>query len=293
MFASACPGWIRYAERVLTNLVTPHICTAKSPQQIMGSLVKGYFARQQNLSPEKIFHVVVAPCYDKKLEALREDFYTALYNSQEVDCVLTSGEIVQIMEQKNVSMKDVTEVAVDSLFGEIKEGDVVRHDGKRSDGYLEHIFKHAAKELFGMDVKEITYKALKNKDFQEVTLEKDGETVLRFAAAYGFRNIQNMVLKLKKGKFLYHFVEVLACPGGCLNGKGQTQTEDGKPDKALLSQMEDVYAAIPVRLPEANVYVQKMYQDWLEGMDSRKVQETLHTKYSAVNQTASNLDIKW
>uniref|UniRef100_A0A8C9L7C4 Nuclear prelamin A recognition factor n=1 Tax=Pavo cristatus TaxID=9049 RepID=A0A8C9L7C4_PAVCR len=293
MFASACPGWIRYAERVLTNLVTPHICTAKSPQQIMGSLVKGYFARQQNLSPEKIFHVVVAPCYDKKLEALREDFYTALYNSQEVDCVLTSGEIVQIMEQKSVSMKDVTEVAVDSLFGEIKEGDVVRHDGKRSDGYLEHIFKHAAKELFGMDVKEITYKALKNKDFQEVTLEKDGETVLRFAAAYGFRNIQNMVLKLKKGKFLYHFVEVLACPGGCLNGKGQTQTEDGKPDKALLSQMEDVYAAIPVRLPEANAYVQEMYQDWLEGMDSRKVQETLHTKYSAVNQTASNLDIKW
>uniref|UniRef100_A0A8D0FJ09 Nuclear prelamin A recognition factor n=2 Tax=Strigidae TaxID=30459 RepID=A0A8D0FJ09_STROC len=328
MFASACPGWIRYAERVLTNLVTSHICTAKSPQQIMGSLVKGYFARQQvgnsdlflplysskkmgyclllfmeftcalfcvpqNLSPDKIFHVIVAPCYDKKLEALREDFYTALYNSQEVDCVLTSGEIVQIMEQKNVSMKDVTEVAVDSLFDEIKEGDVVRHDGKRSDGYLEHIFKHAAKELFGMDVKEITYKALKNKDFQEVTLEKDGETVLRFAAAYGFRNIQNMVLKLKKGKFLYHFVEVLACPGGCLNGKGQAQTEDGKPDKALLNQMEEVYAAIPVRLPETNMHVQQMYQDWLEGMDSKKVQETLHTKYSAVNQTANNLDIKW
>ncbi|XP_067164756.1 nuclear prelamin A recognition factor [Apteryx mantelli] len=293
MFASACPGWIRYAERVLTNLVTSHICTAKSPQQIMGSLVKGYFARQQNLSPDKIFHVIVAPCYDKKLEALREDFYTALYNSQEVDCVLTSGEIVQIMEQKNVSMKDVTEVAVDSLFGEIKEGDVVRHDGKTSDGYLEHIFKHAAKELFGMDVKEITYKALKNKDFQEVTLEKDGETLLRFAAAYGFRNIQNMVLKLKKGKFSYHFVEVLACPGGCLNGKGQAQTEDGKPDKALLNQMEEVYAAIPVRLPETNMHVQKMYQDWLEGMDSKKVQETLHTKYSAVNQTASNLDIKW
>ncbi|XP_063265431.1 nuclear prelamin A recognition factor isoform X2 [Prinia subflava] len=293
MFASACPGWIRYAERVLTNLVTSHICTAKSPQQIMGSLVKGYFARQQNLSPDKIFHVVVAPCYDKKLEALREDFYTALYNSPEVDCVLTSGEIVQIMEQKNVSMKDVAEVAVDSLFDDLKEGDVVRHEGKRSDGYLEHIFKHAAKELFGVDVKEITYKALKNKDFQEVTLEKDGETVLRFAAAYGFRNIQNMVLKLKKGKFLYHFVEVLACPGGCLNGKGQAQTEDGKPDRALLAQMEEVYTTIPVRLPETNLHVQRVYQDWLEGMDSRKVQDTLHTTYSAVNQGTSSLDIKW
>ncbi|XP_019398249.1 PREDICTED: nuclear prelamin A recognition factor isoform X1 [Crocodylus porosus] len=293
MFASACPGWIRYAERVLTNPVTPHICTAKSPQQIMGSLVKGYFARQQNLSPDKIFHIIVAPCYDKKLEALREDFYAALYNSQDVDCVLTSGEIVQIMEQKNISLTDVTEVAVDSLFGDIKEVDIVRHDGKRSDGYLEHIFKYAAKELFDMDVNEITYKALKNKDFQEVTLEKDGETVLRFAAAYGFRNIQNMVLKLKKGKFLYHFVEVLACPGGCLNGKGQAQTEDGKLDKALLNQMEEMYAAVPVRLPETNVYVQKLYQDWLEGMDSKKVQETLHTRYHAMNQTVNSLDIKW
>nr|XP_048673203.1 nuclear prelamin A recognition factor isoform X2 [Caretta caretta] len=203
------------------------------------------------------------------------------------------GEIVQIMEQKNISMKEVAEVAIDSLFGEIKEEDLVRHDGRRSDGYLEHIFKHAAKELFDMDIKEITYKTLKNKDFQEVTLEKDGETVLRFAAAYGFRNIQNVVLKLKKGKFLYHFVEVLACPGGCLNGKGQAQTEDGKPDKVLLSQMEEVYAAIPVRLPETSMHVQKLYQDWLEGMDSKKVQETLHTKYCAVNQTASSMDIKW
>ncbi|XP_072497012.1 nuclear prelamin A recognition factor isoform X2 [Notamacropus eugenii] len=210
MLASACPGWIRYAERVLGNPITPHICTAKSPQQIMGSLVKDYFARQQNLSPDKIFHIIVAPCYDKKLEALREDFYTASNNSHDVDCVLTSGEIIQIMEQKKEFTK---EAVVDTLFGEIKEEDTANDGVTRSDGYLEHIFKYAAKELFDLDIKEITYRALKNKDFQEITLEKNGEIVLRFAAAYGFRNIQNMVLKLKKGKFPYHFVEVLACPG--------------------------------------------------------------------------------
>lgn len=291
MFASACPGWIQYAERVLGNPVTPHICTTKSPQQIMGSLVKDYFARQQNLSPDKIFHIILAPCYDKKLEALREDFYVALYNSQDVDCVLTSGEIAEIMEQTEVSLKEVEESPIESLFGDV-DGEILRH-GTRSDGYLEHIFKHAAKELFDIDVKEITYKALKNKDFHEVTLEKDGETVLRFAAAYGFRNIQNMVLKLKKGKFPYHFVEVLACPGGCLNGKGQAQTEDGKPDKALLQQMEDMYTAVPVRPPEISVHVQELYQVWLEGTDSKKVQETLHTKYSASNRTISSFDIKW
>ncbi|XP_048344642.1 nuclear prelamin A recognition factor isoform X1 [Sphaerodactylus townsendi] len=293
MFASACPGWIQYAERVLSSLVTPYICTAKSPQQIMGSLVKGYFAKQQNLSPDKIFHVIVAPCYDKKLEALREDFYNPLYSSRDVDCVLTSGEIFQIMEQRKTSLKEVKEVAFDTLFGGIKEGELIRHDGRRSDGYLEHIFKHAAKELFDIDVKEITYRVLKNKDFQEVTLEKEGETVLRFAATYGFRNIQNMVLKLKKGKCVYHFVEVLACPGGCLNGKGQAQTEDGKPDRALLRQMEDVYAAVPVQLPENSEHVQKLYQEWLEGIDSTRVRETLHTKYSMEKPTANSFDIKW
>ncbi|XP_025028327.1 nuclear prelamin A recognition factor isoform X2 [Python bivittatus] len=225
MFSSACPGWIQYAERVLPSMVIPHICTAKSPQQIMGSLVKGYFARQQNLSPDKIFHIIVAPCYDKKLEALREDFYTHLYNSQDVDCVLTSGEVFQMIEQRKISLNEISEVPFDTLFGGIKEDELNRHDGRRSDGYLEHVFKHAAKELFDTEVKEITYKVLKNKDFQEVTLEKDGETVLRFAAAYGFRNIQNMILKLKKGKCSYHFVEVLACPGG-LNFAALRSEED-------------------------------------------------------------------
>ncbi|XP_064438503.1 nuclear prelamin A recognition factor isoform X2 [Mirounga angustirostris] len=244
MLTSACPGWVRYAERVLGHPVTPHLCTAKSPQQIMGSLVKDYFARRQNLSPDKIFHVIVAPCYDKKLEALREDFPTASHGSRGADCVLTSGEIVQIMEQSDLAVKDA---AVDTL----------------------------------------------NKDFQEVTLEKNGEVLLRFAAAYGFRNIQNVVLKLKKGRFPYHFVEVLACPGGCLNGRGQAQTEDGRADKALLRQMEGIYADVPVRPPETSAHVQELYQEWLDGADSPRVQEALHTMYQGPGLPAVSRDIKW
>uniref|UniRef100_A0A2K6NF80 Nuclear prelamin A recognition factor n=1 Tax=Rhinopithecus roxellana TaxID=61622 RepID=A0A2K6NF80_RHIRO len=336
MLTSACPGWVRYAERVLGRPVTAHLCTAKSPQQVMGSLVKDYFARQQvqeemgsaflvlprgstdwgalqmfgsttlspkggsrqtrmgcwcsNLSPEKIFHVIVAPCYDKKLEALQEGFPPALYGSRGADCVLTSGEIAQIMEQGDLSVKDA---AVDTLFGDLKEDKVMRHDGASSDGHLAHIFRHAAKELFNEDVEEVTYRALRNKDFQEVTLEKNGEVVLRFAAAYGFRNIQNMILKLKKGKFPYHFVEVLACAGGCLNGRGQAQTPDGHADKALLRQMEGIYADIPVRRPESSAHVQELYQEWLEGINSPKAREVLHTTYQSQERGAHSLDIKW
>ncbi|KAI2585888.1 nuclear prelamin A recognition factor [Homo sapiens] len=336
MLTSACPGWVRYAERVLGRPITAHLCTAKSPQQVMGSLVKDYFARQQvqeemgsafpvlpggstgwgalqmfgrttpspeggsrqtwmecwcsNLSPEKIFHVIVAPCYDKKLEALQESLPPALHGSRGADCVLTSGEIAQIMEQGDLSVRDA---AVDTLFGDLKEDKVTRHDGASSDGHLAHIFRHAAKELFNEDVEEVTYRALRNKDFQEVTLEKNGEVVLRFAAAYGFRNIQNMILKLKKGKFPFHFVEVLACAGGCLNGRGQAQTPDGHADKALLRQMEGIYADIPVRRPESSAHVQELYQEWLEGINSPKAREVLHTTYQSQERGTHSLDIKW
>ncbi|OBS70999.1 hypothetical protein A6R68_00496 [Neotoma lepida] len=265
MLTSACPGWVRYAERVLGPPVIPHLCTAKSPQQVMGSLVKDYFARQQNLSPEKIFHVVVAPCYDKKLEALREGLSTTLNGARGTDCVLTSGEIAQIMEQSDFSVKDT---AVDTLFGDVKEVAVRRHDGVSSDGHLAHVFRHAAKELFGEHVEEITY-------------------------PYGFRNIQNMILKLKKGKFPYHFVEVLACPRGCLNGRGQAQREDGHTDRALLRQMEGIYSSIPVRPPESSAHVQELYQEWLEGTESPKVQEVLHTTYQSLEPCTDSLDIKW
>ncbi|KAI5623414.1 nuclear prelamin A recognition factor, partial [Silurus asotus] len=296
MFTSSCPGWIRYAEHILGSLVTPHICTARSPQQVMGSLVKDYFTRQQKLSPEQVYHVVVAPCFDKKLEAVREEFYNSLLHTKDVDCVLTSVEIMHMMEQSNVSVEDVEPVPLDHVFGEINDSSLMRHEGRGSEGFLEHILKHAAKELFGLDVNDIVYKTLRNRDFQEVVLERDGETLLQFAAVYGFRNIQTLVHRMRKGKVPYHLVEVLSCPGGCVSGRGQAEGEGGKPDRALVQQMEEAYNSLSVRLPEANPEVQRLYEDWLEGEDSPRAQQILHTRYNNHTQSPSNTpgpDIQW
>ncbi|XP_076024043.1 nuclear prelamin A recognition factor [Genypterus blacodes] len=286
MFTSSCPGWIRYAERVLGSLVTPHICTARSPQQVMGCLVKDFFSKQQKLSPEKFFHVVLAPCFDKKLEAVREEFYSSLLDSRDVDCVLTSGEIFYMMEQRKVSVEELDSSPLDHLLGEAGDGVLSRHEGRGSEGFLEHVFKHAAKELFGLDVQEITYKTLRNRDFQEVTLERDGETLLQFAAVYGFRNIQTLVHRMRKGRVPYQLVEVLSCPGGCLSGRGQAEgASEGRVDKALAQQMEDTYSCLPVRLPELNPALHTLYQDWLEGQDSAKARALLHTQYKAQSDT--------
>ncbi|XP_028826285.1 nuclear prelamin A recognition factor [Denticeps clupeoides] len=297
MFTSSCPGWIRYAERVLGSLVTPHICTARSPQQVMGSLVKDYFAKQQKLTPDQVYHVVVAPCFDKKLDAVKEEFYSSVLESQDVDCVLTSGEVLQLMEQKYFSSEDLDSVPLDHIFSEVGEQGLMRHEGRVSEGFLEHIFKHAAQDIFGLDVQEIVYKTHKNRDFQEVMLEKDGETLLHFAAVYGFRNIQTLVHRMRKGRVPYQLVEVLSCPGGCLSGRGQAEGDGGRTDRVLTQQMEDAYSSLPVRLPETNHELQSLYTVWLEGQDSFRAQQVLHTPFTTTTprppHTLLAPDIQW
>ncbi|XP_040296547.1 cytosolic iron-sulfur assembly component 3 [Bufo bufo] len=292
MLASACPGWICYAEKTHGSFIIPYISVIRSPQQVMGSLVKKYFAKEKNLKPSQIYHVTVMPCYDKKLEASRPDFFSEEYETRDVDCVITTGEVLRMLEQEGISLPDVNPCPLDSQFSSVVDNEPLGHEGGGSGGYLEHIFKYAAQELFGLHVDEITYKPLKNKDFQEVTLERDGEVLLQFALAYGFRNIQNLVQKLKRGRCAYHYVEVMACPSGCLNGGGQIRAE-GVTGKDLLQRVEQLYTSARTESPEQNHCVKELYEQWLGGEDGPGVKEALHTQYNAVEKVTSGLGIKW
>ncbi|NXX40864.1 NARFL factor, partial [Tricholaema leucomelas] len=292
MLASACPGWICYAEKTHGSFIIPYISTTKSPQQVMGSLIKGHFAAQQHLNPNQIYHVTVMPCYDKKLEASRPDFFNQEHQTRDVDCVITTGEVLKLLEQEGVSLSDVDPAPLDTMFSGAAEEELTGHSGGGSGGYLEHIYKHAAKELFGIQVDTIQYKPLKNKDFQEVTLEKDGAVLLQFALAYGFRNIQNLVQKLKRGKSPYHYVEVMACPSGCLNGGGQIKV-DGESSKDQLQQVERLYESLQAAIPEENQAVNELYEQWLGGVESEKAVKALHTQYHAVEKASTGFNIKW
>ncbi|XP_064178931.1 cytosolic Fe-S cluster assembly factor narfl isoform X1 [Anguilla rostrata] len=293
MLASACPGWICYAEKTHGDFILPYISTTRSPQQVMGSLVKGYFAEQHNLTPKQIYHVTVMPCFDKKLEASRSDFFMKEANTREVDCVITSGEVMKMLEQEGLSLNDVEPAPLDTFFSSVHEDELLRHAGSSSGGYLHHVYIHAARQLFGVEVKDITYKTLKNKDFQEVTLEKDGTVLLRFAITYGFRNIQNLVQKLKRGKASYDFVEVMACPSGCVNGGGQVKPLPDKPNKELLQQVEDLYKAENTRAPEEEDRVAHLYHSWLHHVGEEKARELLHTGYHGVAKNTNGLVMKW
>ncbi|XP_063619986.1 probable cytosolic Fe-S cluster assembly factor GI11683 [Cydia splendana] len=291
MLASSCPGWVCYAEKTHGSFILPHISTTKSPQQTMGSLVKQLLASRREVGPGEVYHVTVMPCYDKKLEASREDFYSDLTNCHDVDCVITAIELEQMLGPTELG--DAPLSPLDWPWGEPPGAGLRGHVGTGSGGLADHIFLYAAEQLFGETKAELVYRNLRNPDFREVTLEKDGVEVLRFAIANGFRNIQNLVQKMKRGKSPYHYVEVMACPSGCLNGGAQVRPVAGESGRELVANLEKLYRGLPVSVPAENKLVRRLYTEWLDGRDSDKARAMLHTSYHAVEKSDVALNIKW
>jgi len=208
----------------------------------MGTIVKYYFSKQINTTADKIYHTAIMPCYDKKLEASREDFYNDILKTRDVDCVLATGEIIDIINQQNIDFKSLEESPIDKLFTNINDDGKLFGEVGGSGGYLEYIFKVAAKELFGKEVDKLEYKSIRGSDFQTLTLEVDGKSVMSFALAYGFKHIQNVVRNIKQKKqYPYDSVEIMACPSGCLAGGGQIKPQSGEKFKDLIKEVEDIY----------------------------------------------------
>jgi iron only hydrogenase large subunit-like protein len=333
LMTSACPGWICYAEKTHGDYILPYISTVKSPQQIMGAIVKNYLREKMSQTKQTniadIYHVTVMPCYDKKLEASRDDFYDELLQTKEVDLVLTTAELtdvialyVQRKQQSGTLPSDLTprdwfvnhvpEMDIDvnqpevHLVHENKELGAIESFSEGSygaGGYLEYVFRRAAKELYNVDVTEIKYQQGRNPDFQEVNLflpDKPDQPVLKFAACYGFRNIQNVLRAIKRNACKYQFIEVMACPGACLNGGGQIKVEGAQVSlqqtKQHLQVVQEKYKEQRMTLPSDNPFVRKLYEEWLGGeIGSTKAEKYLRTKYHAVAklELSNPLAIKW
>lgn len=296
MLASSCPGWVCYAEKTHGNFILPYISVTKSPQQIMGSLVKYHLAENMGLSPEQVYHVTVMPCYDKKLEASRKDFYNDQKNTRDVDCVITSIELEQMLNESCLTLNDNDDGEIKKPFGLYSNtinSDIWSHKGSGSGGYADFIFHYAAKHLFDENDVTLEFKPLRNPDFQEAVLEKNGEVLLRFAIANGFRNIQNLVQKLKRGKCPYDYVEVMACPCGCLNGGAQIRPQDNIQPRELSSKLEAMYHDLPTSLAEENLVIHKLYKTWLGGEYTDKALAYFHTQYHEIEKMNIPLAIKW
>ncbi|KAL5163691.1 Protein NAR1 [Glycine soja] len=327
MIASACPGWICYAEKQLGSFVLPYISSVKSPQQTVGAIIKNYVCQELGLRPEEVYHVTVMPCYDKKLEAARDDFVfqfeshvegleSEINMISEVDSVLTTGEVLELIQSKEVDFKSLEETPLDKILTNINEEGYLYGVHGSSGGYAETIFRYAAKTLFGRQIDDpLTFRNIRNSDFQEVTLEAssfelyniiimlvkkvvirkvEGKTVLKFALCYGFRNLQNIVRKLKNGKCDYHFLEIMACPSGCLNGGGQIKPNSGQSPKELSQLLESVYMEnVLVASPFDNPIIKGLYDKWLEQPGSVKARRYMHTQYHPVEKSITSQLHNW
>jgi len=286
MICGACPGWICYAEKTQPE-VLPLISTTKSAQQILGYWIKTYFAESVNIPPADLYHVSVMPCYDKKLEASRESTFIEGNKLREVDCVLASMEILQLITDHNIDFESLPESPLNVKYHNLDEfGQLWGNRGGTSGGYLEFILRFAAKSLWNRDIDNIQYTSIRT-DYSEVIIEQNGFT-LKFARANGFRSIQNIVRRFKQNKCDYDFIEVMACPGGCTNGGGQIRTDSNNPTevKKLLSRVTDIYNQRISKWPTETV---NLYQ--LLAIDTKN----LHTSYKAVpkKELANPLSIKW
>lgn len=287
LLASACPGWVCYAEKTHGELAVPHMATTKSPQQIMGTFVKTAVARNLGVTPNGVYHVSIMPCYDKKLEASRDDFVRE--GVKDVDVVLTTGEVTLLLEKAGLChLRDAPRGTFDSIASVNARAPESEHAApfvSSSGGYAEYVFRRAAAELFNAPVHGvIEWVPMRNQDMREATLTINNEVVLRVAVAYGFRNIQNLVRMLKMKKTKHQFVEVMACPSGCLNGGGQLPSSNGLSNKELLYALDEQYREIARARPMADVHT--LYREWIGGEPgSQNAREMLRTCYHARSKT--------
>ncbi|WOL16903.1 protein NAR1 isoform X2 [Canna indica] len=299
MISSACPGWICYAEKTLGSYILPYISSVKSPQQTIGATIKHHIVQKMGFKRDNVYHVTVMPCYDKKLEASRDDFSFSMDEEDahaisipEVDSVLTTGEVLDLIQTKSIDFKALKEAPLDNMLTNVDEEGHLYGVSGGSGGYAETVFRHAAAKIFGIEIQgPLEFRTLRNSDFREVTLEVDGKIVLKFAQCYGFRNLQNVVRKIKIGKCEYHFLEVMACPSGCLNGGGQIKPKTGQSAKDLIQQLENLHMQdVEVADPFDNPVVKRLYNEWLGQPGSEKAIRYLHTEYHPlVKSTASQL----
>jgi len=292
VLSSLCPGWVCYAEKTHGDWLLPYISKVKSPQQLMGSIVKKYIPSKLGISPSRINHITLMPCFDKKLEASRDDFFDQETGVKEVDCVITTLEIEDMLNRETTDLSTLDNTLVDTVVSG-GSTDILANLGSASGGYADHLFRYVAKTKYAEEIDTLSYKILKNSDFREVSLERDGKTLLKFAIANGFRNIQNLVQKLKRKRCDYDFVEILACPSGCINGGAQLRHLEESSAKDLIKDLEASHGSMGTSLPEDNTELEQMLNDWGLKEDVEARNFIVLTQYHAVEKLTNGLAIKW
>ncbi len=274
MFTSCCPGWVKFAEHYYPEIL-PHLSTCKSPQEMFGALLKTYYCEKNGIDPENLFVVSVIPCTAKKFEVTRPEM------NNEVDVALTTRELGQMINGAAINFDLLPEEEFDSPF-DIASGAGVIFGA--TGGVLEAALRTAATILDG-EFKAIDFCEVRGMEgIRQATYSVAG-TEVKVAVASGLGNARKLCDEVKNGTSPYQFIEIMACPGGCINGGGQPvqrdSTRNNVPIKELRAKaLYDEDAELSIRRSHESPVVETIYREFLGEPNSEKAHHLLHTVYT-------------
>ena len=282
MFTSCCPGWLRFVKTQFPEMVS-QLSTAKSPQQMFGAVMKTYFAQSIGVDPENIVTVSVMPCVAKKAEA-NMDFYYKEYAGKDVDIVLTTREFTRMLRETHIRPEVLTDRKPDSLMQEWTGAGVIFG---ATGGVMEAALRTAYHALSGKNPDPDFFDDIRtvNEDYAltEANLDFNGTTV-RTAIVSGLGNTRKLLEAIRRGDVSYDFVEVMACPGGCVGGGGQPiSAEDEELYGVRGERLYTLDAENPMRFAHENPEVQALYHEYLGEPLGETAHHLLHTDHKAWN----------
>lgn len=274
MITSCSPGWINFIEGFYPNLL-PHLSTCKSPQQMFGALSKSYYADKINRHPSEIYTVSIMPCTAKKFEAGRDEMSTNGF--VDVDAVLTTRELGQLIKFFGIDFPSLPEEAFDDPFGiTTGAGAIFGATG----GVMEAALRTVYEVVTGETLEKLEFEEIRGMDFvKEGSVTLNGTTV-NYLVAHSLTAAREVLENINKGKSKYHFIEIMACPGGCIGGGGQPISLDPDIRKKRISGIYDVDANMKLRKSHENPAVQTLYKEFLGQPLGHKSHELLHTHYA-------------
>lgn len=279
MFTSCCPGWVRFIKARYPELVG-QLSTSKSPQTMLGAIIKSYFAEKKGIDPAKIRVTSIMPCVAKKQEA---DLPTERNKDglKDVDYVLTTREVARMLGENNIDPRNVEDYPFDSLLGDYTGAGVIFGV---TGGVMEAALRSASFFVTGekpdIDMfHEIRSDESEGKTWREMTCNVGGNEP-KIAVTSGLKNTDELCRAILKGDVKYDFVEIMACPGGCSGGGGQpVHTDDVERGLTRGAVLHELDRSMPLRYSHENPDIQKLYSDYLGKPLSEKAEELLHTDH--------------
>jgi iron-only hydrogenase group A len=273
MFTSCCPAWVKYAEEFAPGFL-PNVSTCKSPQQMMGAVIKTWFAEREDIKPENIYSVSIMPCTAKKFEAQRTTMTRK--GLTDVDAVLTTRELVDLIKMYGINIQQLDPETADSPMGlRSSAGKLFGASG----GVMEAALRTAYFKLTGKEMVQFRVNEIRGLNGKKETKIQIGDLEIGVAVVSGLANAKLLLDEIRNGRNDLHFIEVMACPGGCIAGGGQRIGAGLEAIRARMKSLYEIDDKESIKVSHRNPEIIELYEKFLEKPLGHKSHELLHTEY--------------